>query len=168
MAGLLDGITRWFGERLSRCLIRPAGLHADEVDAIIRHAMARLGRRVDLKNAIDPARYRLPTPPVPVRRRRRMLSLDSGDPTCAVCSTLIAQAFSSVRHPILPLIDNVPSKDPRCPGCMGALFRVRHHRLFGPRDFDVSPWVAVVKPTLEAGFDDRALSRHDHTRELGP
>lgn len=31
-----------------------------------------------------------------------MLSLGSGDPARAICSTLIALAFQSVRYPILP------------------------------------------------------------------
>ena len=104
------------------------------------------------------------TPPVPVRWRRRMLSLGSGDPTRAICSTLIAQAFQSVRYPILPLIENVPSIDPMCPGCMDEILHVRHHSLFAPRDFDVSPYFAVIKPTIASGFNHRALAWHDDTR----
>jgi hypothetical protein len=34
-----------------------------------------------------------------------------------------------------------------------------------PRDFDISPYFAVVKPTLEAGFDYRALT---WAREAAP
>jgi hypothetical protein len=34
---------------------------------------------------------------------------------------------------------------------------VRHHSLFAPRDFDVSPYFQMIKPTIEAGFDFRAL-----------
>ncbi len=143
---------------------RPVGLDAGEVDALVQHAMARLGHQYDLKNVIDLARYLLPTPPVPVRWRRRMLSLGSGDPTRAICSTLIAQAFQSVRYPILPLIENVPSIDPMCPGCMDEILHVRHHSLFAPRDFDVSPYFAVIKPTIASGFNHRALAWHDDTR----
>ena len=86
-----------------------------------------------------------------------MLALGSGDPTRAICSTLIAQAFQSVRYPILRLVEAVPSRDPMCPGCMDETFDVRHHSLFVPRDFDVSPYFVVIKPTLTAGFDHRAL-----------
>lgn len=137
---------------------RPVGLSAAEIDAVIGHAMARLGHQYDLKNVIDLARYLLPTPPVPVRWRRRLLALGSGDPTRAICSTLIAQAFQSVRYPILPIVENVPSTDPMCPGCLDEILHVRHHSLFAPRDFDVSPYFAVIKPTLEAGFDHRRLT----------
>lgn len=142
-------------------ICRPVGLSDAEIDAVIGFVAARLGHRYDLKNVIDLARYLIPTPPVPVRWRRRMLRLGSGDPTRAICSTLIAQAFQTVRYPILPLVEAVPSRDPACPGCVDEILEVRHHSLFVPRDFDVSPYFAVVKPTLAAGFDHRRLTWHD-------
>ena len=89
-----------------------------------------------------------------------MLALGSGDPSRAICSTLIAQAFQSVRYPILPIIEAVASADPRCIGCVDEILRVRHHSLFVPRDFDVSPYFAVVKPELQADFDFRQLNWH--------
>lgn len=139
---------------------RPVGLGDTEIDALIAFVMARLGHRYDLKNVVDLARYLFPTPPVPVRWRRRMLALGSGDPTRAICSTLIAQAFQSVRYPILPIIESLPSRSPQCPGCMDEILHVRHHSLFVPRDFDVSPYFAIVKPTLAASFDYRSLAWH--------
>jgi hypothetical protein len=39
---------------------------------------------------------------------------------------------------------------------------IRHHSLFTPRDFDISPYFEVVKPTLAAAFDYRALEWADH------
>lgn len=41
------------------------------------------------------------------------------------------------------------------------ILHVRHNSLFVPRDFDVSPYFAVIKPTLVAGFDHRALAWND-------
>jgi hypothetical protein len=141
-------------------ICRPVSLQADEAAAVTRYAVDRIGQRYDLKNVVDLARYLLPTPPVPTRWRRRMLALGSGDPTRAICSTLIAQAFQSVRYPILPQIERVPSGDPMCPGCMDEILHVRHHSLFVPRDFDVSPYFAIVKPSLAPGFDHRRLAWH--------
>lgn len=138
-------------------ICRPIGLSNAEAQALIGFVLARLGHRYDLKNVVDLARYLLPTPPVPVQWRRRLLALGSGDPTRAICSTLIAEAFQTVRYPILPIIESVSSRDPMCPGCRDEILHVRHHSLFVPRDFDVSPYFAVVKPTLEAGFDHRNL-----------
>jgi Permuted papain-like amidase enzyme, YaeF/YiiX, C92 family len=140
---------------------RPASLSAADVQAMIGHVTARLGQRYDLRNVIDLARYLLPTPPVPLRWRRRLLVLGSGDPTRAICSTLIAQAFQSVRYPILPLIERRPRGDPMCPACVDEILHVRHHSLFVPRDFDVSPYFEVVKPTLAIGFDHRSLRWSD-------
>ncbi len=97
---------------------RPVSLRADELGALIGHARARIGQRYDLKNIVDLARYLLPTPPVPQHWRRHMLALGSGDPTRAICSTLIAQAFQSVRYPILPLIEQRSTGDPLCPACV--------------------------------------------------
>ena len=36
-------------------------------------------------------------------------------------------------------------------------YYIRHHSLFAPRDFDLSPYFAVVKPTLERGFDYKSI-----------
>ena len=41
------------------------------------------------------------------------------------------------------------------------ILQVRHHSLFVPRDFDVSPYFEIVKPTLTDSFDYRALEWHD-------
>lgn len=86
-----------------------------------------------------------------------MLALGSGDPTRAICSTLIAQAFQSLHYPILPAIDSHSVDSPDCPGCIEEILRVRHHSLFAPRDFDVSPYFQIVKPSVEMGFDFHAL-----------
>ena len=149
-------------------ICRPVGLDAADVAAITRFVTARLGYRYDLRNVFDLARYLFPTPPVPQRWRRRMLALGSGDPTRAICSTLIASAFQSVRYPILPLIESFPSADPHCTGCIDQILHVRHHSLYVPRDFDVSPYFEVVKPTLACGFDYRLLRWDGDQAATGP
>ncbi|RME33373.1 MAG: lipo-like protein [Gammaproteobacteria bacterium] len=132
---------------------RPVGLTPEDRERVIAYAVGALGRRYDLKNVIDLVRYLFPVPPVPRRWRRRMLALGSGDPTRAICSTLLAQAFQEVRYPILPEVEH-------CPDCARRreLLHIRHHSLFAPRDFDLSPYFEVVKPTLALGFDYRRLS----------
>jgi hypothetical protein len=138
-------------------ICRPLSLSRHELDRVVAFAVERIGLRYDLKNVVDLARYLVPVPPVPVRWRRRMLALGSGDPTRAICSTLIAQAFQSVRYPILPIIESIPSNDPKCPACVAEILHVRHHSLFVPRDFDVSPYFEVIKPAVVPGFDHHAL-----------
>ncbi|MDZ4252210.1 MAG: YiiX/YebB-like N1pC/P60 family cysteine hydrolase [Sulfuritalea sp.] len=136
-------------------ICRPASLCAEDRRRLIENTCARIGHRYDLKNVIDLARYLIPTPPVPLRWRRSLLALGSGDPTRAICSTLIAQCFQSVRYPILPRVSNRSIDSPECPGCRAEILKIRHHSLFVPRNFDVSPYFEVVKPTLAAGFDYR-------------
>jgi len=74
---------------------------------------------------------------------------------------LVAQAFQSIRYPILPKITLELAVNRDCKGCVQELLHIRHHSLFTPRDFDVSPYFQIVKPTLENGFDHRALCWDD-------
>ena len=140
---------------------RPLSLQPDEAAQVVAHARARLGHQYDLKNILDLVRFLLPTPPVPQQWRRRMLTLGSGDPSRAICSTLIAEAFQAVAYPVLPIIERRSTQDPLCPLCVDEILHVRHHSLFVPRDFDVSPYFQVIKPTLVQGFDHHALRWHD-------
>jgi hypothetical protein len=130
---------------------RPAGLNAEEREQVIGFMVKRLGIEYDVKNIIDLMRYLVPAP-IPARFRRRLLSLGSGVPTKVICSGLIAQAFESVSYPILPRIELVESKEKR-----REILHIRHHSLYMPRDFDISPYFRVVKPTIELGFDHRKL-----------
>lgn len=159
-ADIVEGVRLVDLQRFAKfhCRIcRPLGLSEEERARLIGHALARLGEQYDLRNVIDLMRYLIPTPPVPQRWRRRMLALGSGDPTRAICSTLIAQCFQEVRYPILPDVEMHPAARDGCPDCAEEILHVRHHSLFVPRDFDVSPYFQIIKPTLEHGFDYHAL-----------
>jgi hypothetical protein len=139
-------------------ICRPVGLTPDDRNAVLSFMISRLGLKYDMKNILDMLRYFMPTPPVPVRFRRRMLAFGSGDPTRAICSTLIAQAFEQIRYPILPEITRAPGRASATSTYSRAeILHIRHHSLYTPRDFDLSPYFAVVKPTLEYGFDYKRL-----------
>ena len=142
-------------------ICRPVGLSNPEVQRVVNFAVASLGKKYDLKNVFDLARYLLPTPPVPTRWRRKLLYFGSGEPTKAICSTLIAQAFQSIHYPILPERRLLPAPTDDCNDCVQETFLMRHYSLFAPRDFDVSPYFQVVKPTLAADFDYRAMRWSD-------
>lgn len=139
-------------------ICRPVGLTPADRERLVAFMVARLGTRYDMKHIFDLLRYFLPTPPVPVRFRRRMIAFGSGDPTRAICSTLIAQAFQSIRYPILPTIELVPGQTRAASDYSRAeIMHIRDYSLFTPRDFDLSPYFEVVKPTLAYGFDYRRL-----------
>lgn len=139
-------------------ICRAIGLTPEDCRAVVDYMIGSLGKHYDLRNVVDLMRYLLPQPPVPLRWRRRMLALGSGDPTRAICSTLIAQAFQSVRYPILPLVSSVFVEGvAKGETLIGELQHIRHHSLFTPRDFDVSPYFQIVKPTIERKFDYRTM-----------
>lgn len=149
------GIAEFSG--LNSRICRPVGLSKLDCQKLTSYAIARLGNRYDLRNVIDLARYLFPTPPVPLQFRRRMLALGSGDPSRAICSTLVAQAFQSIRYPILPITNKRDVHHSNCPGCIEEIHQVRHHSLFAPRDFDASPYFEIIKPALADGFDFNAM-----------
>jgi len=134
-------------------ICRPIGLSEEECREVTKCAIAQIGHKYDLRNIFDLARYLLPTPPVPTRLRRQLLSLGSGDPTRAICSTLIAQAFQSIRYPIIPFTDNTPQISIKKKNFQPQQFKPKHFTLLTPRDFDVSPYFAIIKPTVECGFN---------------
>lgn len=144
-------------EGLSTRICRPFGLSEDDIQNLVGFAKNHIGNSYDLKNVIDLARFLFPTPPVPVRWRRKMLAFGSGEPTKAICSSLIASAFQSIQYPILPEVTQEMLDDSECQSCVHEILHVRHHSLFTPRDFDVSPYFQVIKPTLERKFDHRSL-----------
>jgi hypothetical protein len=148
-AEVSKGIIRSYLEELEGYhtrICRPIGLSEEELDAVCYHAVSKLGGTYDLRNVFDLVRYLVPVLPFPSQHRKKLLAFGSGDPTKAVCSTLVAEAFESINYPILPK--------------KGRAMRLqkRHHTLITPRDFDVSPYFRIVKPTVELGFDFRQLA----------
>ena len=134
--------------------------HLSDADRgrIVQEVTGKIGNQYDMKNVFDLARYLFPTPPVPARWRRRLIALGSGDPTRAICSSLIAQAFQNVGYPVLPIVtqDLMQAAAP-ARAAAREIFHIRHHSLYAPRDFDVSPYFEIVKPTLDRGFDYRRI-----------
>jgi permuted papain-like amidase YaeF/Yiix C92 family enzyme len=142
-------------ERLHTRICRPAGLSEEDCARVCAYATERIGFDYDLKNITDLMRYLMPLP-VPRRWRRSMMALGSGHPTRIICSALIAQAFETVRYPILPRVTWCESEMAR-----RAILEIRHSSLYAPRDFDISPYFEVVKPTLAHGFEYKKMNWAD-------
>lgn len=139
---IASSLTKYLGYNTRIC--RPTLITDKDRESVSAYIAQSLGNSYDVKNVVDLARYLMPQPPVPERWRRRMIALGSGEPTQAICSTLIARAFQSVRYPILPEITRENQRE---------IMHIRHHSLFTPRDFDISPYFDVVKPTIQARPD---------------
>jgi hypothetical protein len=167
-ADLVEGVItvpldKYDGFNLRIC--RPLNLTKEDTEKLLNYVVERIGHQYDTKNIFDLMRYMLPTPPVPQRLRRRMLAFGSGDPTKAICSTLVAQAFHSIRYPILPLtLEEYESENQGEPSATvknrkqrrnndELLLAKRHFSHFTPRDFDLSPYFEVIKPSITAGFN---------------
>ncbi|MBG22046.1 MAG: lipo-like protein [Idiomarinaceae bacterium] len=129
-------------------ICRPIGIRAEDMAKAVDYAKNRLGHQYDTGHILDLARYLISTPPVPVEWRRSLLTFGSGDPTKAICSSLIAQAFQSIHYPILP--ERLRQK-----------FIKRHHSQYVPGDFDISPYFAIIKPNLREQFDPYQLQWHE-------
>jgi Permuted papain-like amidase enzyme, YaeF/YiiX, C92 family len=134
-------------------ICRPVGLSDEDRRKVVRFMVDHLGLKYDMRNILDLARYLFPVPPVPVPWRRQMIALGSGDPTRAICSTLMAQAFASIRYPVLPRIERRAFSRAR----NREILHIRHHSLYAPCDFDLSPYFQIVKPSIDVAFDHRQL-----------
>src|SRR6202158_5884677 len=141
-------------------LCRPVGLSFEDRTTVCRYAINRIGFGYDTKNILDLMRY-LVSLPIPQRWRRRMIAFGSGDPTKIICSALIAQAFDAVRYPIPPKITRAASRKAR-----REILHIRDSSLYMPRDFDISPYFEIVKPTIVHGFDYLALHWADKQKPL--
>src|SRR3954453_2740034 len=139
---------------------RPVGLTLEDRHTVCRYAINRIGFGYDTKIIVDLMRFLIPLP-IPQRWRRQMIAFGSGDPTKIICSALIAQAFDAVRYPILPKITRAASRNAR-----REILHIRDSSLYMPRDFDISPYFEIVKPTIVQGFDYTALHWADKQKPL--
>jgi hypothetical protein len=157
-ADLVHGVCRvplskYDGYNVRIC--RPVNVTDEDQQALIDFALERIGHQYDSKNIFDLMRYLIATPPVPSRYRRSLIAFGSGDPTKAICSTLVAQSFQSIKYPILPRELNTQKENRFYMDKL--IMQKRHYSHFTPRDFDLSPYFKVVKPTIDNDFNYRDI-----------
>lgn len=115
-------------------ICRPMFINNSKRRNLIDKLKQKIGSKYDLKNIFDLIRFVYPNPPVPKKLRRHLIGIGAGDPTKAICSSLIAEAFKEINHPILPFKENSES------------IVLRHPTYCLPRDFDISPFFKIIKP----------------------
>jgi hypothetical protein len=150
-------------------ICRPVGLTPADREVVLSHVLSRIGDTYDRRNFFDLTRYVLPFHLIPPRLREDALHFGSGVATETICSTLLAEAFATVRFPVLP----VPVRErPRTFAARArqrllgrptrrawsGLWRARHPTLCVPRDFDLSPYFEIVK------FNGRELDAFDYRK----
>ena len=97
-----DGVD--MGGRHFRRLSRPRGLSPTDAQKVIAYATKQLGSDYDVRQMVDLTRFVFPWSILPRRWRSTLFQRRAGQLTRTVCSTLIAEAFSHVRYPILPFV----------------------------------------------------------------
>ena len=119
-------------------ICRPIFLDKEKRITLINYLKKKIGLKYDLRNIFDLIRYAYPNPPVPKKFRRNLIGIGAGDPTKAICSSLIAEAFKEIDHPVLPFKDKSNS------------LVLRHHTYCLPKDFDISPFFQIIKPSPQS------------------
>ncbi|MEJ2180458.1 MAG: YiiX/YebB-like N1pC/P60 family cysteine hydrolase [Gammaproteobacteria bacterium] len=140
-------LSKYAKEHLRIC--RPARLSPQDAQQAIKDATKHLGLGYDVRQLLDLGRFLLPYSIVPRRWRSSLFEHNAGDSTRTVCSTMIANAFSSVHFPILPVVHKTD---------VGLRLYKRNTRLYTPRDFDYSPYFEIIKYPL-LGLNDLAVYR---------
>jgi len=128
-------LSRYQRDHLRIC--RAKGLTRQDAQHITGFAVNKLGGDYNLRQILDLARFMFPYAVLPRRWRSSLFSHNTGEPTRTVCSTMLAQAFGSVKFPIMPII-KLDEKGRR------EMF-MRNPRLFTPSDFDYSPYFDIIK-----------------------
>lgn len=145
---VITPLSRYTGEHMRIC--RPREIARADAQAVINYCIQHLGRDYDVRQLLDLARFLFPYNVLPRRWRSSLFAHNAGAPTRTVCSTLLAQAFSSVRYPVLPVLREEDD---------GSIqLQRRNFKLFTPGDFDYSPYFDVIKYPVMS-FDDLAAYR---------
>jgi len=121
-------------------ICRPIGITPTDLYTVIDYAIRALGQPYSMRHLFDLARFLLPWSILPRRWGSSLFRTSSGEPESGICSSLIAEAFTSVHFPILPYITN------NAEATMEVIHRNPH--LFTPKDFDFSPYFEIIKYPL--------------------
>lgn len=143
---VVSPLSRYRHDHIRIC--RPREIRRRDAQSVISHCVQRLGREYDVRQLFDLARYLLPYKILPRRWRSSLFRGRSNAPARTICSTLLAQAFASVRYPVLPVLRQDSDHQVH--------LQKRNFRLLTPRDFDYSPYFDVIKYPVMA-FDDLAV-----------
>ena len=149
----IQPLKNYEGEHLRIC--RPKGLSYSDSQKVIHYATSRLGMDYNVRQILDLARFFFPYSFLPRRLGSSLFQHSPGQETKTVCSTMIAEAFSFIHFPILPLVKH--------DGGSGVQLFQRNPKLCTPSDFDYSPYFQIIKyPFLDYSHhaDYRLLPWH--------
>lgn len=121
-------------------ICRPIGISPADLQAVIEFAVNSVGQPYNVRDMFDLFRFSLPWSILPKRWGSKLFRTPQGMPESSICSSLIANAFSSVQFPILPFVKTSEES--------GLEVIQRNPYLFTPKDFDYSPYFEIIKYPL--------------------
>ena len=121
-------------------ICRPIGISPEDRDVVISYVVRALGQPYSVRQLLDLLRFLLPWSILPRRWGSTLFRTSTGQLEPGVCSSLIAEAFSSVQFPVLPFV--------RPDHQAGVELFQRNPYLFVPKDFDYSPYFEIIKYPL--------------------
>ncbi len=141
---ILEPVEQYHDFRVRVC--RATGLSEKDRNIIVEFVTGRLGAEYNVRQLLDLARFLFPYEVLPRRWRSSLFEHNAGPETKIVCSTLIADAYQSVKFPILPILSPTEEEQSGRKGHPSEhrLFK-RNSKLFSPADFDISPFFSIVK-----------------------
>lgn len=134
----LTPLSTYHNQHIRIC--RAIGITPADTQAVLNYAINLLGQPYNFRQLLDLARFVLPWSILPRRWGSSLFRTRSGKCESGLCSSLIAEAFTSVQFPILPYI--------KSDGEEGMELFHRNPHLFMPKDFDYSPYFAIIKHPL--------------------
>lgn len=121
-------------------ICRPIGITPADLHLVVNYAIKALGQPYNVRHLLDLTRFMLPWTILPRRWGSSLFRTSTGEPESGICSSLIAEAFTSVHFPILPYVK--PDDE------AGIEVFQRNPYLFTPKDFDYSPYFEIIKYPL--------------------
>jgi len=143
---IITPLKKYKDEHIRIC--RPKGLSPHDAQKVIGYGINKIGLDYDVRHILDLMRFMFPYSFLPRRWRSTLFAKNAGEQTRTVCSTMMAEAFHSVRFPILPFAEKTED---------GSIHLYqRNPRLYTPKDFDYSPYFEIIKFPF-FGLDDVSI-----------
>jgi len=127
-------------------ICRPMGISHSDSQNVINFAIKRLGHTYNVRHIFDLGRFMMAGRWfMPHRWRSSLFENEPSEATKDICSSMLAEAFLSVKFPILPLIRR--KKEDGGGGRDRDEYEIinRNPKLFIPSDFDYSPYFSIIK-----------------------
>jgi hypothetical protein len=135
---IVTSINHYKRDHLRVC--RPSAIQLEDIKNVIEYAISQLGKPYNVKHIFDLLRLLFPVVWIPRHLFSTLFRPRNKDPQKQICSSLLAEAFESVKYPIIPKV--IKDKE-------GNLeFIQRNPMLFTPKDFDYSPYFDIIKYPL--------------------